>query len=102
MQSREEGTRFLLLAPIPKRKGRTLEEQLQIYLQQGFTRIVLDKEIIRIEEYTPKKGEKPALLVDRLTDGNPDRTRSGHLANSGCLLPLRPTGFPYWREIPHQ
>ncbi|MBO7272380.1 MAG: excinuclease ABC subunit A, partial [Bacteroidaceae bacterium] len=37
MQSREEGTRFLLLAPIPKRKGRTLEEQLQIYLQQGFT-----------------------------------------------------------------
>ena len=33
MQSREEGTRFLLLAPIPKRKGRTLESLLQIYLQ---------------------------------------------------------------------
>ncbi|MBO7272215.1 MAG: excinuclease ABC subunit UvrA, partial [Bacteroidaceae bacterium] len=67
MQSREEGTRFLLLAPIPKRKGRTLEEQLQIYLQQGFTRVVLGKEIIHIEEYKPKKQEKPALLIDRLS-----------------------------------
>ena len=67
MQSRPEGTRFLLLAPIPKRKGRTLEEQLQIYLQQGFTRIVLDKEIIHIEDYKPKKQDKPALLIDRLS-----------------------------------
>ena len=67
MQSREEGTRFLLLAPIPKRMGRTLEEQLQIYLQQGFTRVVLGKEIIHIEEYKPKKQEKPALLIDRLS-----------------------------------
>ena len=67
MLSRPEGTRFLLLAPIPKRKGRTLQEQLQIYLQQGFTRVVLDKEIIHIEDYTPKKGDTPTLLIDRLT-----------------------------------
>ena len=66
-KSRPEGTKFLLLSPIPKRKGRDLKEQLQIYLQQGFTRIVLNKEIIRIEEYTPKRGEKPALLIDRLS-----------------------------------
>ena len=66
MLSRPAGTRFLLLAPIPKRKGRTLEEQLQIYLQQGFTRVVLGKEIVHIEEYTPKKGDKPTLLIDRL------------------------------------
>ena len=70
MQSRPEGTRFLLLAPIPKRKGRTLEEQLQIYLQQGFTRIVLDKEIIHIEDYKPKKQDKPTLLIDRLSVNN--------------------------------
>ena len=67
MKSRPEGTRFLLLAPIPKRKGRDLTQQLSIYLQQGFTRIALDKEIIRIEDYTPKKGDTPALLIDRLS-----------------------------------
>ena len=76
MNSRPAGTRFLLLAPIPKRKGRTLEEQLQIYLQQGFTRIVLGKEIIRIEEYTPKKGDTPTLLIDRLTAGDSHETVS--------------------------
>ena len=67
MKSRPEGTRFILLAPIPDRQDRELAQQLQIYLQQGFTRIVLGKEILRIEDYTPKKGERPALLIDRLT-----------------------------------
>ena len=95
MKSRPEGTRFLLLAPIPARKGRTLEEQLQIYLQQGFTRIVLDKEIIRIEEYTPKKGDVPTLLIDRLTVSDSNETASRLLdsaetafyeGNGTCLL----------------
>ena len=76
MNSRPEGTRFLLLAPIPKRKGRTIEEQLQIYLQQGFTRIALGKEIVRIEEYTPKKGDNPTLLIDRLTVSDSKETAS--------------------------
>ena len=67
MKSRPEGTRFLLLAPIPKRKGRDTAEQLSIYLQQGFTRIYLNGEIIRIEEYTHKKGDNPLLLIDRLS-----------------------------------
>ena len=95
MKSRPEGTRFLLLAPIPARKGRTLEEQLQIYLQQGFTRIVLNKEIIRIEEYTPKKGDVPTLLIDRLTVSDSNETASRLLdsaetafyeGNGTCLL----------------
>ena len=76
MCSRPEGTRFLLLAPIPERKGRKLNEQLQIYLQQGFTRIAIGKEIIRIEEYTPKDGDNPALLIDRLVAGNSKETIS--------------------------
>ena len=55
MNSHPEGEKFMLLAPIPKRKGRKLQEQLEIYLQQGFTRVVLGKEIVRIEDYTPQK-----------------------------------------------
>lgn len=67
MKSRPEGTRFLLLAPIPKRKGRNTQEQLSIYLQQGFTRIYINGEITRIEEYTHKKGDTPFLVIDRLS-----------------------------------
>ncbi|MBR3883299.1 MAG: excinuclease ABC subunit UvrA [Bacteroidaceae bacterium] len=61
------GTRFLLLAPINKRKGRDMQEQLSIYLQQGFTRLYINKEIKRIEDYTFEKGDTPYLLIDRLT-----------------------------------
>lgn len=95
MQSRAEGTRFILLAPIAKRKGRDLQEQLSIYLQQGFTRIFLNGEIIRIEEYTPKKGDKPTLLIDRLTVSSSQETISRLLdsaetafyeGNGTCIL----------------
>ena len=76
MKQRPDGTRFMLLAPIPKRKGRDLSDQLQIYLQQGFSRIALGKEIIRIEEYAPKKGDKPSLLIDRLSVSDSNETAS--------------------------
>ena len=108
MQSRPEGTRFLLLAPIPKRKGRTLEEQLQIYLQQGFTRIAIGKEITRIEEYTPKKSDKPSLLVDRLTVSNSQETISRLLdsaetafyeGNGSCLLQFMDEEQPHTFSI---
>ena len=104
MKSRPEGTRFMLLAPIPARKGRTLEEQLQIYLQQGFTRIVLNKEIIRIEEYTPKKGDAPTLLIDRLTVSDSNETASRLLdsaetafyeGNGTCLLQFMDEDAPH-------
>ena len=104
MLNRPEGTRFLLLAPIPKRKGRTLQEQLQIYLQQGFTRVVLDKEIIHIEDYTPKKGDTPTLLIDRLTVNSSNEAASRLLdsaetafyeGNGTCLLQFMDEEAPH-------
>lgn len=104
MHTRPEGTRFLLLAPIPKRKGRTLEEQLQIYLQQGFTRIVLNKEIIHIEDYKPKKQEKPALLIDRLSVNYSQESASRLLdsaetafyeGNGVCMLQFMDEDIPH-------
>lgn len=108
MNSRPEGTRFLLLAPIPKRKGRNIDEQLQIYLQQGFTRIALGKEIIRIEEYTPKKGDNPTLLIDRLTSGSGKETISRLLdsaetafyeGNGSCILQFMDEEEPHTFSI---
>ena len=95
MNNHPEGEKFMLLAPIPKRKGRKLQEQLEIYLQQGFTRVVLGKEIVRIEDYTPQKGETPALLIDRLSVSRSNETASRLLdsaetafyeGNGECLL----------------
>ena len=108
MCSRPEGTRFLLLAPIPERKGRNLNEQLQIYLQQGFTRIAIGKEIIRIEEYTPKDGDNPALLIDRLVAGNSKETISRLLdsaetafyeGDGSCIIQFMDEGAPHTFSI---
>ena len=76
MKSRPEGTRFMLLSPIAKRKDRKIEEQLSIYLQQGFTRVWVDGEVKRIEEYKPEKGDTPYLLIDRLTASSSSETVS--------------------------
>lgn len=76
MMSRSEGTRFVLLAPIVKRKERDMKDQLAIYLQQGFSRVWIDGEIKRIEDYSPAAGDKPLLLVDRLTVSSSPETAS--------------------------
>ena len=74
MLSYSPGTRFLVLCPIRLTEGRTLEEQLKAYLQEGYTRVWIDPTpalpgregadtngIWRIEDYL--KDPPPALPV---------------------------------------
>ena len=74
MLAHDEGARFLLLSPIELRKGRSVEEQLSVYMQQGFTRLYVNGEVVRIEDYTPKKKDKLFLLIDRLTASSAQET----------------------------
>ncbi len=74
MLAHNEGARFLLLAPIELRKGRDIESQLSIYMQQGFTRLYAGGEVVRIEDYVPHKREKIYLLIDRLTASSAQET----------------------------
>ncbi len=67
MLAHEEGARFLLLSPVELRKGRDIETQLSVYMQQGFTRLYVGGEVVRIEDYMPRKKDKLYLLIDRLT-----------------------------------
>ena len=50
MLSQPKGVRFTVLAPMPMRGGRNLEEQLRTSLKEGFTRIEYKANIIRIED----------------------------------------------------
>lgn len=67
MLSYPEGTRYTVLAPITLREGRTLTEQLEMDLKQGFARLEVNGEMVRIDGYTPQTGDTVYLLVDRLT-----------------------------------
>lgn len=72
MLSFPKGTKYTVLTPIMPRDGRTLPEQLEMDFKQGFTRIEVNREIIRIEDFlkqTPAADKKQNiyLLVDRMT-----------------------------------
>ena len=67
MLEHPEGTRYTVLAPIVLREGRTLPQQLDTYQKEGFTRLEVNGQMARIDEYAPREGDTLFLLIDRLT-----------------------------------
>ena len=66
MLSYPEGTRYTVLTQILLREGRSMEQQLEIDLKQGFNRIEVNGEMVRIDEYKPGTEDTVYLLVDRM------------------------------------
>lgn len=67
------GTRFVVLAPIKRTEGRTMQQQLTMLLQQGYTRILCKGDFQRIEnlleneeDCTFCEDEKLWTVVDRM------------------------------------
>lgn len=52
-----EGTRFMVLAPLHVIEGRTISRQLEMYLQEGYTRVMVKNEVTRIEDLLPQPEE---------------------------------------------
>ena len=85
MLSQPKGVRFTVLAPMPMRGGRDLEEQLRTSLKEGFTRIEYKADMIRIEDLLAdskqlaelsKHTKEIYLLIDRLTTDDSKETLS--------------------------
>ena len=71
MMSYSDGTRFMVLCPLRIAQGRTLEQQLQAYMQEGYARLDADGETVRIEDYlgsaaTPA-AKRLCLIIDRMS-----------------------------------
>ncbi|GGW62403.1 excinuclease ABC subunit A [Winogradskyella epiphytica] len=65
----EEGTKLLLLAPIILEEGRTIENKLQTLQQQGYARIKLKGDVLRIDDALKqeiKSDQDLFLVVDRI------------------------------------
>ena len=63
----ETDSKWLLLAPIHLEKGRQLEDKLNVLLQQGFARILVDGEMVRLDDLPKSLGKKEIfLIVDRI------------------------------------
>ncbi|MDD5183634.1 MAG: excinuclease ABC subunit UvrA [Paludibacter sp.] len=67
----DDNTRLMILAPVIPTSEKTLDEQLQSLLMQGFSRMEIDNETFQIQEFLEnpfkiKKDSEVYLLIDRL------------------------------------
>ena len=118
VRSYSPGTRFLVLCPVRLTEGRTLEQQLRAYLQEGYTRIVTESPpalsiregadtngIWRIEDYLDNSpslkekgtGDEPLyLLIDRLSV---PETASAQVQTTPSLIGRAGGESPYSRLV---
>lgn len=109
-QQYSEGTKFALLAPLVINDGRSLEVQLNMELQQGYSRIFYKKEFYRIDDFVSdtdldKVNPKDIfILIDRMsTSSNKDAisrlTDSAETAfyegNGICRIVFFPSNITY-------
>lgn len=109
-QQYSEGTKFALLAPLVINEGRSLEVQLNMELQQGYSRIFYKKEFYRIDVFVSdtdldKVNPKDIfILIDRMsTSSNKDAisrlTDSAETAfyegNGICRIVFFPSNITY-------
>lgn len=69
MHGHNEGTRYIITCPLKIKDGRTLEAELEILLSKGYTRIVVNGEMMNIDELLESgnysKVEAVEILIDR-------------------------------------
>lgn len=79
VESYSEGTKFCILAPLHIIEGRSIQQQLEMELQEGYARIYAGGDFIRIEDWlaahpsneerngkTQEATERVCLVIDRM------------------------------------
>ena len=106
-----EGTRFCVTAPLHMPEGRTLERQLQMKLQQGYVRLFVKGQFVRIDDFLADQQALAAtpvreiyLLIDRLSV-DPSKDTISRLIDSAetalyegdgeCRLTFLPSNLSY-------
>jgi excinuclease ABC subunit A len=61
-------SKWLLLSPIHLEEGRALDDKLKVLLQQGFARILVDNEMVRLDTIDQQKLDNKdiLLIIDRV------------------------------------
>lgn len=109
-QQFSKGTKFMVLSPLKVVEGRTLKEQLEMDFKQGYSRIYVNGEIMRIEDFQNSKeikeqnAENIFLVIDRLSvsDENDEIARLVDSAETAmyegdgmCRLLFLPSNLTY-------
>jgi excinuclease ABC subunit A len=75
--SMTKGVRLALVCPLHPKGGRSVKEEMQILQQQGFSRVVIADELVRLEDLSEKqlnklKAKDVWLLIDRFAADDSD------------------------------
>ncbi|HHT33750.1 MAG: excinuclease ABC subunit UvrA [Proteiniphilum sp.] len=85
MKEYRPGTRMAVLSSIQLRNGRNLQEQLDILMKEGFSRVDVGEQFYRIDELLEQKQQPPAeevlLVIDRLSCSS-DKATVNRLSDS--------------------
>lgn len=108
IMSFSKGTKFVILAQLRINEKYTLSRQLQVYLQQGFSRIYHNHEFYRIEDVIESdidiEKNKAFLLIDRLSVNDDSDTISRindsletafYEGDGACRLVFFPSNISY-------
>lgn len=74
--------KVLISAPLQLKNNRNLKEQLSILVQQGFTRLVHNNEIVKIEDWPTSEKSIPEILIDRIVTNNESEDNLSRIADS--------------------
>lgn len=89
IQSLAEGSRVYVVTPFNRRHDREWKASLELVMQQGFSRMLVNHQVMAIEailadmaegRFKPKKSEQMFLLVDRAVVGSDPEEISQRLA----------------------
>lgn len=66
MLSYPKSTRYTVLTPIVPREGRDVQQQIEMDRKEGFTRLEVNGEMVRMEDYAYNEADTIYLLIDRM------------------------------------
>ena len=106
-----DGTKLMILSPLVIPQGRTGREQLEMYLKEGFTRLMKGTDILRIEDLLQEQDGALAtalkemfLVIDRTSVSHEkdmvarlvDSTETAmYEGNGACRVVFLPSGLSY-------
>ena len=81
----EEGDKVMISCPLQIERGRKIEQELELLIQKGYTRILINGEVFFVEELLGEKKVpkgKYEILIDRVTVSKDDEDNQFRIADS--------------------
>lgn len=107
IMEQQDGAHVMLYSPVYQKSDRTLKDDLTVVLQQGFSRVLYQENVLKIEDILPEVGKfdynEMFVLVDRFSIDKSDEDIAARAAdsvqtaffegNGTCLLSIEIDGI---------